>query len=254
MAPRVVSHVAVPSRLCIAALVVGPVGCLPEPPRPSARFDAGPPISFDVPAEDVAAVDRPALDRPSTVDGSSDAGDAGADRPTFTGDGPDPSRRYPSPPYGTQVGGVVLPFELADCVGSTFRFSGEDWVPARATVLEITAGYCAGCTELARSIQNTIVLPYRPRGVRVVGVLIDGSSPGDPPTPGFCQQWIFQAGISHPMAIDQVNALRGFTAGLPLPQWLLTDDNGRIRWRGTGSAAALMELRTRLDALLAGEP
>ena len=121
-------------------------------------------------------------------------------------------------------------------------------------MLEITAGYCTGCTELARSIQNNIVLPYRPRGVRVVGVLIDGSSPGDPPTPSFCQQWIFQAGISHPMAIDQVSALRGLTAGLSLPQWLLTDENGRIRWRGAGSAAALVELRARLDALLAGEP
>ena len=232
-------------------MVLALLGCLPEPTRPRAGFDAGPPISFDVAPEELATpVDRPPPDRPSAGDLGADAAQ---DRPA-PGDGPDPTRRYPSGPYGTQPGAVVPPFELADCDGATYRFAGPDWAPARATVLELTAGYCTGCVELARLIQSDVVLPYRPRGVRVIGVLIDGQSPGDPPTTTFCQQWNFQAGISHPMALDQVGSLRAFTAGLTLPQWLLADENGRIRWRAAGSTAALTELRARLDALLAGDP
>lgn len=245
----------VPLRPLTAALALCLVGCLPEPARPpGAVFDSGVPISFDVVVEETAPVDVPPVDRPVPVDSGADVPDAPTDRPVVTGDGPDPSRRYPSGPYGTLVGGVMQPFELADCAGTTFRFAGPDWVGARATLVTFTAGYCEGCAELARSIQSSVNLPYRPRGLRVVGVLTDGSVPGDPATRAFCQQWIFQAGISHPMALDLASALRSHTDRLTLPQWVLTDENGRILWRATGSAAALNELRTRLDALLPGAP
>ncbi len=243
----------VPFRLLFAASVVSLAGCLPEPTRPGSRFDSGPPISFDVLRVEVAPVDRPPVDRPVALDAGFDAPEAANDRPAAPGDGPDPARRYPPGPYGTLMGAVVEPFELADCSGATYRFNGPDWVPARATVMELTAGYCADCVDLARRMQNDIVIPYRPRGVRVVGVLVDGASPGDPPTPTFCQQWVFQGGISHPMALDLGSALRDFTTGFPLPQWVLTDENGRIRWRAQGTAAAVATLRAQLDALL-GSP
>ena len=249
----------VPLRPLTAVAALCLVGCLPEPARPPGpRFDAGTPISFDVVVEEAVAVDRPPVDRPVAIDSGADEGadasDAAADRPAATGDGPDPSRRYPSGPYGTLVGGVMLPFELADCAGTTYRFAGPDWVTARATLVELTAGYCEGCVGLARMIQSDVNLPYRPRGLRVIGVLTDGSVPGDPPTRTFCQQWIFQAGISHPMALDLASSLRSYTDRLPLPQWVLTDENGRILWRSAGSAAALAELRGRLDALLPVSP
>lgn len=247
----------VPLRPLTAALALGLVGCLPEPARPSPRFDAGPPISFDVIVEEAAPVDQPTADRPAPVDLGADARDASdipTDRPASTRDGPDPLRRYPAAPYGIFAGDVMQPFELADCAGTTYSFTGPDWVLARATVVELTAGYCAGCVDLARSIQDSITIPYRSAGVRVIGVLTDGSVPGDPPTRMFCQQWVFQAGITHPMALDLASSLRAYTDRLTLPQWLLTDESGRIVWRATGSPAALTELRARLDALLAGTP
>ena len=246
-----------PLRPLTAALVLGLVGCLPDPPRPSTRFDAGPPIDFDVVVEETAPLDRPAVDRPGSTDLGGDVPDAAevsADRPTPTSDGPDPTRHYSSGPYGTLTGGVIIPFELADCAGTTYRFAGPDWVSARATVVEFTAGYCTNCVDLARSIQNSIAVPYRPAGVRVIGVLTDGSAPGDPATRAFCQQWVSQAGITHPMALDLASSLRAYTDRLALPQWVLTDENGRIRWRAAGSAAALTELRAQLDGLLAGMP
>jgi hypothetical protein len=245
----------VPLRPLTAVVALCLVGCLPEPARPpGARFDAGIPISFDVVVEETVAIDQPRVDRPVALDAGADVSDAPADRPAVTGDGPDPSRRYPSGPYGTLVGGVMQPFELADCAGTTFRFAGPDWVTARATLVEFTAGYCDGCVGLARLIQSDVNLPYRPRGLRVVGVLTDGSVPGDPATQSFCQQWVFQAGITHPMALDLASALRSHTDRLALPQWVLTDENGRILWRSAGSAAALAELRVRLDALLPMTP
>lgn len=245
-----------PLRSLAAAALVTLAGCLPEPARPSSHFDAGPPIELDVPMEEFAPIDRPTVDLPPPIDtGAVDAGeDAAADRPAASGDGPDPTRRYPSPPYATLPGGVVVPFELVNCAGGSYRFDGPDWVPARATVLELTNGYCATCGALARRLQNDIHLPYRPRGVRVVGVLVDGASPGDPPTAAFCQQWIFQGGVSHAMALDQVGTLRDFTTGFPMPQWVLTDSDGRIRWRAQGSDDAVATLRTQIEALLAGSP
>lgn len=245
----------VPLRPHLAALAACLAGCLPErePPR---GLDSGPPISFDVAPVDVPPVDRqtpdvPPVDRPAPVDAGVDASaEAGADRPAASGDGPDPGRSYPTGPYGTTVGSVVRPFELANCDGTAFRFNGPDWVPARATVLEITAGYCTGCPELAASIQTQVNAPYRARGVRVVGVLIDGASPGDPPTPAFCRQWNMQSSITHPMALDLASTLGAFTSGRPLPQWIVTDENGRIVWRDSGTTAHLADLRAALDALL----
>ncbi|MDB4928479.1 MAG: Thiol disulfide oxidoreductase [Myxococcaceae bacterium] len=245
-----------PLRPHLAALAVCLAGCLPErePPR---GLDSGPPISFDVPPVDTPPVDRPTpdvppLDRPAPVDAGADVVEAGTDRPAATGDGPDPNRPYPSGPYGTTVGTVIRPFELATCDSTAFRFNGPDWVPARATVLEITAGYCTGCAMLARSIQEQVYAPYRALGLRVVGVLIDGASPGDPASPAFCRQWNMQSGITHPMALDLGNTLLAYTTGRPLPQWILTDHNGRIVWRDGGTAAHLTELRAELDALLGG--
>jgi hypothetical protein len=244
----------VPLRPHLAALAACLAGCLPErePPR---GLDSGPPITFDAAPVDVPPVDRqtpdvPPVDRPAVPDAGSDVVDAGSDRPVFTGDGPDPGRSYPSGPYGTTVGAVVRPFELANCDGTAFRFNGPDWVPARATVLEITAGYCTNCPELASALQLQVNAPYRARGVRVVGVLVDGASPGDPPTPAFCRQWNAQASVTHPMALDLGNTLMVYTAGRTLPQWILTDHNGRIVWRDTGTTAHLAELRGELDALL----
>ena len=246
-----------PLRLLTAALVLALVGCLPEPPRPITRFDAGPPIDFDVVVEETAPIDRPPVDRPSSTDLSVDVpntGDGPSDRPMPTRDGPDPTRRYSNGPYGTLTGGIIFPFELADCAGNTYSFAGPDWVSARATVVEFTAGYCANCAQLARSIQNSIAVPYQSAGVRVIGVLTDGNAPGDPATLAFCQQWVSQGGITHPMALDLASSLRAYTDRLTLPQWVLTDENGRIRWRAAGSAAALTTLRAQLDGLLAGMP
>jgi hypothetical protein len=247
----------VPLRPHLAALAVCLSGCLParEPPL---GLDSGPPISFDVPPIDQPPADRPPIDvvrpdRPAAVDVGADVVDAGTDRPTAPGDGHDPTRQYPSGPYGTVVGSVVRPFELANCDGTAFRFNGPDWAAARATVLDVTVGYCTGCPALARSIQEQVFVPYRALGVRVVGVLSDGASPGDPATPAFCGQWNTQAGITHPMALDLANTLSAYTAGRTLPQWILTDENGRIVWRDSGTTAHLAELRATLDALL-GRP
>ncbi len=239
-----------------AAIVAAGAGCLPAPQHPNGHFDSGPPIVFDAVAWDAGS---PADDVAAPADMPREAAhdvialpDAPVDAPRS--DGPDPSRRYPSPPYGEGVGAVLLPFQLADCAGGTYRFDGADWLAARATFLVVTAGYCTGCAADDQLVQQRIAAPYRNAGLRVVGVLTEGASPGDPPTAAFCASWIADNHLAHPMALDLGGMLRANIAGVALPQWILTDDLGRIVWRGAGSAAALGEAQRQVEALLAASP
>lgn len=244
--------------VALLALVFG--GCLPTPDRPgSDRFDAGTPINLDAPAMDAPAmdappVDVPPVDRPVVMDVGRDV--VATDGGQAPLDGPDLSRRYPAGPYGIVAPSVMLPFQLADCGGGVFRFDGADWVPAWGTVVEFTVPYCDGCEENARRLHADVARIYQRRGIRFITVLIDGSSPGDPPTARFCRDWAGTLNIigpgepPHPMAIDLGGMVRAHTAGLALPQWVLTDENGRIVWRGTGSATAVTTLTGHIRNLL----
>lgn len=239
-------------RLRLSIALLGLVGCLPEPTTPPFRFDAGAPINFDVPAVDVPPVDVPPVDRPVIADTGHDAG-VDVRRPS--GDGPDPARLYPGPPYGTTPPAVMQPFQLADCARGNYRFDGSEWITARATVVEFTTGYCVGCLEAAQLLEGNVARPYAMMGLRTITVLIDGENPGEPPTAEFCSRWTSMGGIRHAMALDVGGMLRAHTPpGLPLPQWVLTDENGRILWRGGGSMRTLPMLIAEVQNVLGLAP
>lgn len=242
------------SRLFIALLALAPGACLPESNAPGYRFDSGAPLNFDVPAAEFPPLDVPPFDRVASPDGRADAGADAASDAHRRPDGPDLSRRYPQGPYGEAPPSVMVPFQLADCAMGLFRFDDSGWLLARGTVVEFTNGYCADCVSLAGQLESNISLMYGPMGMRVVTVLVDGASPGDIPTAPFCREWASSAGIRHPMAIDQAGMVRRHTDGLPLPQWVLTDENGRIVWRSGGSPTALRALAGQVQALLNGGP
>jgi len=154
-----------------------------------------------------------------------------------------------------------VPFQLANCGSGLYRFDGADWIPAWGTVVQLTNGYCAGCDENARLLQRDVVRIYQPLGIRFVTVLIDGESPGDPPSADFCRAWATTVGIvgagapPHATAIDVGGMLREHTPnGNPPPQWVLTDENGRIVWRGTASARSSTQLVVQIRNLLGLSP
>ncbi len=248
-------------RLLIVTLVaLGSPGCLPEPDRPPGdRFDAGMPIDLDAPPVDTPALDAPPVDRPVVFDVGRDV--VATDASQARSDGPDLTRRYPAGPYGTIAPQVMVPFQLANCGSGLYRFDGPDWVPAWGTVVQLTNGYCADCEEAARLLQREVVRVYQPMGIRFVTVLIDGESPGDPPSAGFCRAWATTVGIvgagavPHATAIDLGGMLQSHTPpGLPPPQWVLTDENGRIVWRGLGSARSATTLVGHIRNLLGLPP
>ncbi len=239
----------------VVLLAVGLVGCLPTPDRPPGdRLDSGASLNFDVAVMDVPPMDVPAIDRPVVVDVGRDVG---ARDVQPRGDGPDPTRRYPGGPYGLAPPAIMQPFQVNDCGGTLYRFDGSDWIPAWGTVVQLTNGYCAGCDDNARLLQRSVVRPYQQEGIRFVTVLVDGETPGEPADMNFCRSWAASMGIvgagapPHAMAIDFGGMLRLHSQPpLTLPQWILTDENGRILWRGAGSEQSATMLVGQIRDLL----
>ena len=136
---------------------------------------------------------------------------------------------------------------LTDCCGR--RIPLIDVVcGARATVIELGAGWCKECRESAPQLGRWAT-DYGPRGLAVVSVLKETDSAGSPATASFCACWGADYDATHTVVIDPSDVITTACSGGSLPTTLVVDEDGTIRARVTG--ARLTEVETAFSELLA---
>lgn len=157
---------------------------------------------------------------------------------------------YPPGPYGSEINQRLRPFTLNTCDNTPWSFAGENWENSSMTVIIISAGWCVPCQREAAQIQGQLVEPYRDRGVRVVGVLVQDAQ-RNAITPSFCNTWVTRYNMQIPMLQDPRFVLQPFVPNAAFPGNLIVDRQGRIRWRQYGTDMSLSAIRAAIDEVLA---
>lgn len=165
-----------------------------------------------------------------------------------------PSESYPPGPYGIGISAVMEPFSLQNCNAeggtSAWRFDGPDFFTSNLTVMIISAAWCVPCQREAAVIEQTLIAPYRSRGVRFVQLLVqnvDRSAISEPT----CRAWVSRYGLSFPELMDPQFITSPFVPRAAFPGNVIIDRRGRIRWREYGSDMGLSSIASAIDEVLA---
>ena len=169
---------------------------------------------------------------------------------TLTDSGSGASCQVPPEPYGTSVGRTIEPFSLAQCDGTNYDFYGQDFCDTRLTVISIAAGWCGPCMAESSQLTDRVTEAYRDQGVRVIQVLVQNPSRGAPDG-AFCQQWVDNFGLTNIELIDPAGVTSPFFTTDALPETIMVDSHGVIRFREAGASSGLVSLTSKIDELLA---
>ena len=169
--------------------------------------------------------------------------------PTGSGDSGPALCGDPGAPYGTSEGSHFLPFTLNRCDGTPFEFYADGYCDSSLTVVSIAAGWCGPC-RMEAPLLRQIEADYRDQGVRVLSIIIQNNSFGEP-SPSFCNGWVSEYSFEHPTLLDPTQETQIYLPMGALPATLVVDAAGTIRHREYGVSANLASLRGTLDTLLA---
>ena len=157
---------------------------------------------------------------------------------------------YPAGPYGSEINQRLRPFTLNTCGDTPWSFAGENWENSSMTVIIISAGWCVPCQREAAQIQGQLVEPFRDRGVRVIGVLVQDQN-HNAINSAFCNTWVTRYNMQIPMLQDPRFTLQPFVPNAAFPGNVIVDRQGRIRWRQYGTDMSLTAIRAAIEEVLA---
>jgi peroxiredoxin len=116
---------------------------------------------------------------------------------------------------------------------------------ARPTVVNIWATWCTACREEMADLQ-ALHGEYASRGVDIVGVSVD-RGPSDR-----VQRFVRGEGLTFPIVHDADGRIESAFGVVGVPETVLIDGAGRVRWKTTGNVhGTLPDLRRAIDAMLA---
>lgn len=178
--------------------------------------------------------------------------DAGATPPPTADDagGMMPACSLPAAPFGTDIGRKLEPFTLETCDGTPYEFYNDEYCSTTFTVISIAAGWCVPCQEESMVLSDTITEPYRERGVRVLQILVQDEDYLEPDAQ-FCNRWVSTYNLTNVELLDPMQITSIYFPTNSLPETIVVDGRGVIRFRESGSTQGLGRLRTALDGLLA---
>lgn len=160
--------------------------------------------------------------------------------------------RIPTTLFGTSEGRRLENFTLPQCDNVDYTLYNEDFCDPdhTLTVISIAAEWCGPCQEESRLFTDTISIPYAPRGVRLIQVIIQNASYG-PPDLNLCNRWVRQFNLTHNIeVIDPSGVIAPAFPSGSLPSTLILDETGTIIHREDGAAPGLVTLRAELDRAL----
>jgi len=197
-------------------------------------------------------------DAANTPDVGADAVVLEADAGAGEGDAPSvldaPSAcTAPTAPYGAAVGDTFAGFNLPRCGGEPYVFYEGGYCEAEhtATVVIFSALWCTVCQSESSRVDEEITDPYGARGVRVVQVLVDGTTPGRAVDATGCQDWDDTFELDAEVLYDTDDLTFVHYPEATFPVTLVVDADGVIRFRDVHGGAGLSGLAAALDSVLA---
>lgn len=158
--------------------------------------------------------------------------------------------------FGSSRGTLFEGFTLPECDGTSYTFYDDANCPAdyTMTVVSIAAIWCVPCQMESAQLTDRVTTAYASEGVRVVQIIVDGSTRGSMFTPAQCQQWVDTYGLVNTELMDQGGAETAefFTTptGVSLPSTMIVDRDGVIRFFEQGATMGLVTLTGAIDSLL----
>ncbi len=121
-------------------------------------------------------------------------------------------------------------------------------VPARGkvTVVDFWATTCVPCQALLPELEG-LSRDLGPRGLVVVGVAADDN-------PGLVQGHVKKLGLTYPQIVDDSATLRGAFHVTRVPQTLVLDRGGRVRFVLTAGEGSSSRLRAAVEEALDEAP
>ena len=154
---------------------------------------------------------------------------------------------YPPGPYGTREGDTIENLCLERCVCSggspqAESFCLDEYLDKQAILITVHTGWCSGCVQMARQLENGLYQPYRDQGFEIILVLLedDGRSSDRSALLDYCCEEKTQNGMTFSVAIDPggQKTSKYFSWGA-LPLSMLVDGHMTISYKAEGSAYGL---------------
>lgn len=191
--------------------------------------------------DDTAAADDGGVDVPSDVepeveaeadaeppeDGGPD--EAGADDAAAEAETVDPCLAYPCGPYGTDLGEVLEDWSLDPVTPVGGELAGDDYKldmhdlyalteahggTARALMIYVTSVWCPYCAVEAAEL-NALYEELQPRGVEMLGLVLDGGTPGVIATATVARGYAMRHGWTFPTVVASEELYDDITAYWP---------------------------------------
>jgi hypothetical protein len=148
-------------------------------------------------------------------DGADAVEDDGATEAEAEADAVDPCWDYPCEPYGTDLGDVVPDWHLQPVNEPGGTLAGADMIldlhdyyqhneehggSAKALLVFVSSVWCVYCAQEADRL-NALYEELHAQGVEILGMLVDGPTPGIPATTTQARQYAGRHGWTFPAAI-----------------------------------------------------
>jgi cytochrome c biogenesis protein CcmG, thiol:disulfide interchange protein DsbE len=113
----------------------------------------------------------------------------------------------------------------------------------KVTVVDVWSTSCQPCVKSIPSLES-LWKEKGSNGLLVVGIAIDDN-------PGLVVEYVKKMGVSYPIVVDGGGSLQAKLQASVLPQTLVFDRQGRMRWavRG-GTEEEITKLRNAVEVLL----
>lgn len=155
------------------------------------------------------------------------------------------------PKQGRKIGQLAYDFTLLDKAEkrrtlSTYR--------GKVVLIDFCTMWCGPCKLEAAELQ-ALYLKYRKRGFVVLNVLTENYA-GNPIRPSDCKTWADAYQMTFPVLADLFwgvfNPYYGFPNTRSIPNNVLIDKTGKIRWKKAGYAATIKaQMEAKIQQLLA---
>lgn len=174
-----------------------------------------------------------------------DAGNSGLEEPQVT---LVRSTKSSGPKQGRQVGQLAYDFTLLDKAKN--RRTLSNYV-GKVVLIDFCTMWCGPCRVEAADLQQ-LYLKYRNQGFMILNVLTENYA-DEPPRPSDCAAWAAAYNMTFPVLADVFwgvfDPYYAFPHTRRIPNNILIDKTGKIRWKKLGYSPAEME--TKIQELLA---
>jgi peroxiredoxin len=155
------------------------------------------------------------------------------------------------PKQGRQVGQLAYDFTLLDKAGNRKTLSAYR---GKVVLIDLCTMWCKYCKAEAAELQQ-LYLKYRQQGFVILNVLTENYA-GSPIRPSDCKTWAEAYGLTFPVLADLFwgvfDPYYAFPSTRRIPDNILIDKTGKIRWKKLGYTAAIKaQMETKIQQLLA---